>query len=60
MSTFREFLDEETTSSDIAAVTTKLDLSTRHQKHIQKGKKCSKHKKLNCKKCESEMEDKWN
>lgn len=47
------FLDEETTSADIATVDTKLDMVRRHEKHKHKGKKCKKHKQYNCKVCES-------
>jgi hypothetical protein len=58
MGDFKKFLKEireETTSADIATVDTKLDLVKR-PKHLEKGKKCVKHKRLNCKECESE---KW-
>jgi hypothetical protein len=47
-------LEEETTSADIATVDTKLDMVARPQKHLQKGKKCKKHKVLNCEICEQE------
>jgi len=45
-------LKEETTSADIATVDTKLDLVKRHEKHALKGKKCKRHKRLNCEECE--------
>ena len=50
---FLKGLSEETTSGDIATVDTKLDM-TRRQKHLEKGKKCKKHKQLNCEICEEE------
>lgn len=64
---FKEFLkeflkdiSEETTSSDIATVDTKLDLSKR-PKHLLKGKKCKLHKRINCKICDDDLsESKWN
>ena len=46
---FRRFLDEEMTSGDIATVDNKLD--TKPLRHLQKGKKCKKHKRLNCIEC---------
>ena len=55
---FSKFLDEETTSGDIATVDTKLDM-TKRPKHLQKGKKCKKHHKLNCDVCESKLEEKY-
>lgn len=45
-------LGEETTSADIATVDNKLDLTRR-----AKGKKCKKHKRLNCQECENEKWD---
>lgn len=60
---FKKYLkqiEEETTSADIATVSTKLDLSKRHQKHQQKGKKCKTHKKFNCELCDDLEETKWN
>lgn len=52
-------LKEETTSADIATVDTKLDLVKR-PKHLEKGKKCKLHKRLNCHECEDELtESKW-
>ena len=56
---FRKYLKditEETTSGDIATVDNKLDLVRRPEKHLQKGKKCKDHKRLNCQECE---ESKW-
>ena len=50
--------DTGTTSGDIAQVTGKLDM-VRRNKHLEKGKKCKKHNKLNCEIC-GEHEDKWN
>ena len=50
--------DGGTTSGDIATVTNKLDMVKRN-KHLEKGKKCKRHNKLNCEIC-SEKEDKWN
>jgi hypothetical protein len=50
-------LAEETTSADIATVDTKLDMVKRYEKHSQKGKKCKKHKTVNCPICESEKWD---
>lgn len=49
--------DAGTTSGDIAQVTVKLDM--KRNKHLEKGKKCKKHNKLNCEIC-GEHEDKWN
>jgi len=54
MGDFRKLLkdiQEETTAADIATVDTKLDLVKR-PKHLVKGKKCKKHKRLNCKACD--------
>ena len=51
---FKKFLAalaEETTSGDIASVDTKLDLVKRQDKHLAKGKRCKKHKLLNCEEC---------
>ena len=50
--------DAGTTSGDIAQVTTKLDMVKRN-KHLEKGKKCRTHGKLNCEKC-CDHEGKWN
>lgn len=50
--------DGGTTSGDIATVTSKMDLVKRN-KHLEKGKKCRKHGKLNCEIC-GDNEDKWN
>jgi len=58
MGDFKKFikeLKEETTSADIATVDTKIDLVKR-PKHLEKGKKCKKHKRFNCAECEHE---KW-
>lgn len=52
-------LAEETTTADIATVDTKLDMAKRYEKHAAKGKKCKKHKRVNCPICEAEMEDSW-
>ena len=52
-------LSEETTSGDIATVDTKLDLAKRHEKHVNKGKKCKIHKDLNCELCEELQENKF-
>lgn len=49
-------LAEETTSAYIATVDNKLDMVRRYEKHSQKGKKCKKHKVVNCEICE---EEKW-
>ncbi len=65
MGKFRAYLDylglneddTGTTSGDIAQVTGKLDM--KRNKHLEKGKKCKKHNKLNCEIC-GEHEDKWN
>lgn len=51
-------LAEETTTADIATVDTKLDM-VRRQKHLEKGKKCKKHKVLNCEQCEDLNESKY-
>lgn len=53
MGDFKKFikeLREETASGDIATVDAKLDLVKR-QKHLEKGKKCKKHKRFNCLEC---------
>ena len=58
MGDFRKFikeLHEETTSGDIATVDTKLDLVKR-PKHLEKGKKCKEHKRINCTECAEEKE----
>lgn len=60
---FKKYLKdmaEETTAGDIATVSTKLDLSKKHQKHQCKGKKCKTHKKINCIICEENEDSKWN
>ena len=57
---FKQFLkdlEEETTSGDIATVDNKLDMTRRPlkkklQKHLQKGKRCKLHNRLNCKECQ--------
>lgn len=49
---FKEFLGnigEETTSADIATVSSKLGMV--RSKHLHKGKKCKIHKTLNCDIC---------
>lgn len=55
---FKKFLEEETVSGDIATVDSKLDL-TRRNKHLSKGKKCKKHKRVNCEACEQEKFDNY-
>lgn len=60
MGKFKLYLDElkeETSAGDIAAVYTKMDLIKRN-KHLEKGKKCSKHKRLNCSECLDD-DSKW-
>lgn len=53
-------LEEDTTSGDVATVDNKMDLVKRN-KHLEKGKKCSVHKKLNCSICSDDFENKkWN
>jgi hypothetical protein len=53
-------LAEETTAADIAPVDTKLDM-TRRNKHLEKGKKCKQHKKLNCEICAEQIDEGyWN
>ncbi len=52
-------LAEETTSADIATVDNKLDMVRRYEKHALKGKKCKKHKRVNCPICAAEMEESW-
>ena len=48
-----------TSSGDIATYTSKLDLVGR-TKHLEKGKKCSRHGVRNCQKCADEAENgKW-
>lgn len=54
---FSDFIKEETTSADIASVDTKLDLVKREPKHLSKGKRCKKHKELNCEICENEEDN---
>lgn len=60
---FRSFLEnlkEETTSGDIATVDNKMDF-VRRNKHLEKGKKCTTHKRLNCNICNDDLENKkWN
>lgn len=51
---FRKFIQEETTSADIATVDTKLGM--KRNVHDKKGKKCKEHKEVNCEICE---EDRW-
>lgn len=61
MGKFKLYLDElkeETVSGDIATVATKMDLVKRN-KHLEKGKKCAKHKRLNCVEC-LDKDSKWN
>ena len=53
-------LAEETTSADIATVDNKLDMVRRYEKHAEKGKKCKKHKRVNCPICAGEQEESWN
>ena len=56
---FKKYLNdlaEETTAGDIAGVESKLDTHRRPTKHLQKGKKCKKHKRLNCQECQK---DNW-
>jgi len=56
---FKKYLNslrEETTSGDIATVSTKLDLVKRSEKHLAKGKKCKEHNILNCEEC---ADKKW-
>lgn len=48
-------LAEETTSADIATVDNKLDLVQRSDKRLNKGKRCKKHKRLNCEECLNEQ-----
>lgn len=51
-------LAEETTAADIASVDTKLDMVSRpRNKHLEKGKKCKKHKELDCAICEELREN---
>lgn len=50
---FRKFIQEETTSGDIATVDTKLGMK---RSKNEKGKKCKEHKEVNCEICE---EDRW-
>lgn len=56
---FKDYLDEETTSGDIATVDTKLGVDVPKNKHLSKGKKCKTHKRLNCEKCALEEENKY-
>ena len=65
---FRKYLEQNglyeddagNSSGDIATYTSKLDLVGR-TKHLEKGKKCTKHGVRNCQKCADEAEDgKWN
>lgn len=60
MGKFKLYLDElkeETSAGDIAGVDSKMDL--RRHKHLEKGKKCAKHKRLNCVEC-LDKDSKWN
>lgn len=56
--TFKKYLQElgeEIVSSDIATVDSKLSkMHKRPDKHLVKGKKCKKHKRVNCEECEAE------
>jgi len=52
---FKDYL-KETESSDISGFTPKLDLVK--NKHLKKGKKCVKHKRLNCIECKELAESK--
>mgnify|MGYP003960528081 CR=1 FL=1 len=57
MRDFRKLLNdirEETAAADIATVDTKLD-TVKRPKHLEKGKKCKKHKTLNCETCQEEL-----
>jgi uncharacterized ferredoxin-like protein len=56
---YLQSIEEITTSGDIAPVEKKLDLVRRHEKHVNKGKKCKIHKTLNCEICEELEESKW-
>lgn len=61
MGKFKLYLDElkeETSSGDIATVANKMDLVKRN-KHLEKGKKCQKHKRLGCTECLDD-DSKWN
>ena len=58
LTTFKDFLDEETVAADIATVDTKLDLVQR-SKHLHKGKRCKLHKELNCEECLNETWHDW-
>lgn len=49
--------DAGTASGDVAQFTGKMDL-VRRNKHLEKGKKCQTHGKLNCVKCSDSYEDK--
>ena len=60
MGKFRKYLDEETTAGDIASVDSRVGDVVRRPKHLEKGKKCIKHKRLNCKECDVNNESKWN
>ena len=51
--------DAGNSSGDIAAYTSKLDLVGR-TKHLEKGKKCTKHGVRNCQKCADAEDGKWN
>lgn len=54
---FKNFLkkiQEETVVGDIASVEKKLDLTRRHEKHVNNGKKCKAHKRVNCEECVNE------
>ena len=64
---FRKYLEQNglyeddagNSSGDIAAYTSKLDLVGR-TKHLEKGKKCTKHGVRNCQKCADAEDGKWN
>ena len=51
---FIQELAEETVAGDIATVDSKLDFTRRPMKHLQKGKKCKEHKRLNCQECQKD------
>jgi hypothetical protein len=52
---FKKYLEEETAAADIASVDNKLDMVKR-PKHLNKGKRCTLHKELNCEEC---LEEHW-
>lgn len=55
---FKQFLSEEMTSGEIADVESKLEVS--RMKHLDKGKKCKKHKRANCEICQDLEDSKYN